>query len=67
MYNYRAFTSIMKYNTVKYNNERLNRKVHDIESYIASSMHYDRDMMPHSGKYYNRKKWLNKLGLWKYG
>lgn len=44
----------------------LKQKHRDIELYIAGMTYYQRDMMPHSGKYYNRKKWLKKLGLWKY-
>ena len=44
----------------------LHQKLTDIENYIAATMYYNRDLIPHDGRYYNRRKWLRKLGLWKY-
>ena len=39
----------------------LHEKRFDIEKYIAACMYYDRDLMPHDGRYYNREKWLEKI------
>ena len=46
---------------------KLKDRRHDIEHYIGANTNYNRDFMPHNGRYYNRKKWLMKIGEWKYG
>lgn len=55
--------------TLRYKNIATNlllEKEHDIEQYITASTYFNRDLIPHGGRYYNREKWLKKLKLWNY-